>query len=208
MNARTLQEQAKPARPTRRRLAKLPSLKRGDLEPHHKPIPLALEAERRARVVYHDLFTNGIVHLDLGLGLRSLPAELLPYAALFGQALLEMGTDAGDFVKLSYIGRTTGGIYPTTLIAPVVGEATNDERRTTSSDGVAVSHAAFDARNSSLVAYLMLRGRHTGARAGLLGILGDVLLSARLDNRESVSARSCWRPRSARSPPWHRPGIR
>ena len=184
-NARTLQEQQNLPDPPEV-LAKLPSLKRGDLEPHHKPIPLALEAMSGARVVYHDLFTNGIVYLDLGLDLRSLPAELLPYAALFGQALLEMGTDAEDFVKLSQrIGRTTGGIYPTTLIAPVVGEATNDERRTTSSDGVAVSHAAFDARNSSLVAYLMLRGKATPERAPeLLGILGDVLLSARLDNRE------------------------
>jgi hypothetical protein len=42
-----------------------------------------------------------------------------------------MGTAQEDFVKLSQrIGRSTGGIYPTTLIAPVV-QATNDERRVT-----------------------------------------------------------------------------
>ena len=184
-NARTLQEQQNLPDPPEV-LAMLPSLKRSDLEPRHKPIPLALDAMNGARVVYHDLFTNGIVYLDLGLDLQALPAELLPYAGLFGQALLEMGTHTEDFVKLSQrIGRTTGGIYPTTLIAPILEEMTNDELRTTSSDGVAVNDAAFVARNSPLVAYLMLRGKATPERTPeLLGILSDVLLSARLDNRE------------------------
>ncbi len=183
--ARMLQEQQNLPDPPEV-LAKLPSLKRGDLEPRHKPIPLALDAMSGARVVYHDLFTNGIVYLDLGLDLRALPAALLPYAGLFGQALLEMGTDAEDFVKLSQrIGRTTGGIYPTTLIAPVVEETTNAELRTTSAELLTATPSELVVRRSSLVAYLMLRGKATPARAPeLLGILGDVLAAARLDNRE------------------------
>ena len=172
--ARALQEQQNLPDPPEV-LAKLPSLKRGDLEPRHKPIPLALDAMSGARVLYHDLFTNGIVYLDLGLDLRALPTELLPYAELFGQALLEMGTDAEDFVKLSQrIGRTTGGIYPTTLIAPVVEEATDYGR------------GGFETRPyDEAIAYLVLRGKATPERTPeLLGILRDVLLSARLDNRE------------------------
>ena len=162
-------------------LAKLPSLGRQDLDKAHKPIPIEVKAipgeEEQARasaqsrtpaprVLFHDLFTNGIVYLDLGLDLRALPAELLPYAGVLGQALLEMGTDKEDFVKLSQrIGRTTGGIGPDTLIAPVVRGMSED--------------------HSELVAYLMLRGKSTPERAPeMLDILRDVLLTARLDNRE------------------------
>ena len=154
-------------------LALLPTLRREDLDKTHKPIPISITAKEAARpdtstarVLYHDLFTNGIVYLDLGLDLQALPANLLPYAGIFGQVLLEMGTDKEDYVKFSQrIGRTTGGISPTTLIAPVVG-TTNQER-------------------PELAAYLMFRGKSTPEQAPeMLHILGDLLLSARLDNRE------------------------
>jgi hypothetical protein len=113
-----------------------------------------------ARVLYHDLFTNGIVYLDVGMNLHTLPADLLPYAGLFGSLLLEMGTEAEDFVKLTQrIGRTTGGISPTTLTATVRG-----------TDGAA--------------AWTFLRGKATVDRFGaLLDILRDVLLTVRLDNK-------------------------
>jgi len=167
-SARTLMERQNMPDPPEV-LAKLPSLKRGDLDPKHKPIPLAVESVAGARVITHDLFTNGIVYLDLGLDLRALPAELLPYIGVFGQALLEMGTEAEDFVRLSQrIGRTTGGIAPDTLIAPVVA-----------AELPAVSGP------SPAVGYLMLRGKATMARAPeMLAILRDILLTARLDNRE------------------------
>jgi Zn-dependent M16 (insulinase) family peptidase len=176
-------------------LAMLPSLTREDLDKQHKAIPIELRGaegqqertsesashlDRKPKIIYHDLFTNGIVYLDLGLDLRALPAELLPYTSLFGQALLEMGTAQEDFVKLSQrIGRSTGGIYPTTLIAPVVG-GTDDERRVTRDE-----RSQPGTRHSELVAYLMLRGKSTPERAPeMLDILRDVLLTARLDNRE------------------------
>ncbi len=74
-------------------------------------------------MLYHDLFTNGIVYLDLGLDLHALPQELLPYVPLFGRALLEMGTETEDFVRLSQrIGRTTGGIWPVTYTSVVRGQ--------------------------------------------------------------------------------------
>ncbi|HRO23057.1 MAG TPA: peptidase M16, partial [Promineifilum sp.] len=94
-----------------------------------------------------------------------LPASLLPYAGVFGQALLEMGTDKEDYVKLSQrIGRTTGGIGSDTLITPVVASAVGDQ---------------------PTAAYLMLRGKSTPEQAPeMLDILRDVLLTAQLDNRE------------------------
>ena len=158
-------------------LAMLPSLGLGDLDKGHKAIPIKVMnletgflprnpvSKDPPKVLYHDLFTNGIVYLDLGLDLRALPASLLPYAGVFGQALLEMGTDKEDYVKLSQrIGRTTGGIGSDTLIAPVVASAVGDQ---------------------PTAAYLMLRGKSTPEQAPeMLDILRDVLLTAQLDNRE------------------------
>ena len=117
------------------------------------------------RVLTPTLFTKAIVYLDLGLDLSGLPVDLMPLAPLFARALLEMGTETEDFVRLSQrVGRSTGGIYPTTLAAP---------KRVTSDEHV------------SLVTYLMLRGKATTAQApALLDILRDVLLTVRLDNRE------------------------
>ena len=58
-----------------------------------------------------DLFTNGIVYMDIGFDLHLLPENLLPLVSLFGRALLEMGTEKEDFVSLSQrIRRVTGGI--------------------------------------------------------------------------------------------------
>jgi len=142
-------------------LATIPRLKVGDLDREIKRIPCDLLDRHQVRLLYHNLFTNGIVYLDLGFNLRSLPQELLPFVPLFGRALLELGTDKEDFVRLSQrIGRNTGGIWPTTFTSRV-----QDRPETT--------------------AWLFLRGKAlTGQAAALLEILGDVLLRARLDNQE------------------------
>ncbi len=145
-------------------LALLPSLGLADLEPDIKTIPIAESEAHGCRIFYHDLFTNGIVYVDAGLDLQQVAGELLPYAKLFGQCLLQMGTETEDYVKLSQrIGRLTGGIY--------------------SSDYVSAIHN--DSGISGSVAQLFLRGKATAARAGdLLDILRDVLLTVRLDNQE------------------------
>ena len=161
-------------------LASLPMLRRADLEPRHRPIPIDVAEAHGARVVSHDLFTNGIVYLDLGLDLAALPPHLLPYAGVMGQALLEMGTQAEDLVRLSQrIGRTTGGIRPDLLIAPTVQDTRYEIRDTSEERSELVS------RISNFVSYLVLRGKATTAQAPeLLAILRDVLLTGRLDDRE------------------------
>jgi Zn-dependent M16 (insulinase) family peptidase len=143
-------------------LATLPSLTLADLDPVQKQIPVVSAELAGSRVLTHDLFTNGIVYLDLGFDLHALPAGLLPYIGTFGQVLLEMGTETEDFVRLAQrIGQKTGGIAPVSLIAPVHG---------------APNKAA---------AYLFLRGKSTLDRAPeLLAILRDVLLTVDLDNRD------------------------
>ncbi len=142
-------------------LATIPSLTLEDLEKENKTIPLTVLELHGAPVLYHDLFTNGIVYLDVGLNLYALPQEDLPYMGLFGRALLEMGTDTQDYVRLSQrIGRETGGIQPATFTSAVM-------------------------HSDQAVAWAFLRGKATVAQADdLLAILRDVLLTARLDNRE------------------------
>jgi len=142
-------------------LATLPTLTRADLEPMIKTIPIEVGAEAGARVLYHDIFTNGIVYLDLAFDLRSLPAELLPYATLFGRALFETGTATLSQIQLSQrIGRATGGVGASSMTTALRGK----------SDGAG---------------WMFVRGKATVAQAGeLLAIIDDVLKTARLDNRE------------------------
>lgn len=147
-------------------LAKLPRLMLADLDREHKPIPLELLELSNSKVLTHDLFTNGIVYLDVGFDLCVLPQEYLPYVPLLGQAFVEMGTESEDFVKLSQrIGRKTGGIRPTTLTSalPDNGRPGRDKAAT----------------------WLFLRAKSTTAQAGeMLDILHDVLLTVKLDNQE------------------------
>lgn len=140
-------------------LAAIPRLRLEDLERRNKVIPCEVTTLEGRPLLYHDLFTNGIVYLDLAFDLRLLPPHLLPYVPLFGRALLEMGTAREDFVRLSQrIGRETGGIQPTSFVSMV--------RNTPES-----------------TAWFILRAKATCEKsAEMLAILRDVLLTANLDN--------------------------
>jgi len=61
-------------------LSTIPTLTLEDLDKQNKLIPLTLLKENGSRILYHDLFTNGIVYLDVGLNLRAtaLRAALWP----------------------------------------------------------------------------------------------------------------------------------
>ena len=142
-------------------LETLPVLKLEDLEKKNKAIPIEVFEMQDANVLYHDLFTNGIVYLDLGFDLHTLPRELLPLTEIFGRALFEMGTETEDYVKFSQrIGKSTGGVHAD-----------------------AVSAAAFGSNENVLK--LFVRGKATMGQAGeLLNIIRDALLKANFDDRE------------------------
>ena len=142
-------------------LATLPRLQLSDLERNISTLPLEVVEQQGVRTLYHDIFTNGIVYLDVGFDLRVLPQEYLPYLPLFGRALLEMGTSREDFVKLAQrIGSRTGGIGAEVLVSAQHGKATP-------------------------VGRLLLRAKAMTARAAdMLDILRDVLLDVELDNKE------------------------
>ena len=142
-------------------LAKIPVLKLANLDKKNKAIPFALFDQEDARILYHDLSTNGIVYMDVGFDLHILPQKYLSYVPLFGRALLQMGTEKEDFVKLSQrISRKTGGIHPASFTSVI--------------------------KNSNkTAAWLFLCGKVMQNQFGeLLSIIEDILLSSRLDNRE------------------------
>ncbi|MEN9939133.1 MAG: hypothetical protein RLZZ387_5712 [Chloroflexota bacterium] len=144
-------------------LAALPSLTLRDLSPQITTVPIEVGEASSARVLHHDLFTNGIVYLDLGMDLRALPPQLLPYVSLFGRALLETGTATMSQVQLSQrIGRSTGGISATSLTTVIRG-------------------------TSDAAGRMLLRAKATVERSSeLLAIVDEVLRTARLDNRDRV----------------------
>jgi Zn-dependent M16 (insulinase) family peptidase len=144
-------------------LATIPSLTLADLPRREKQIPLEEGRTQDTAVLYHDLATAGIVYLDLAFDLHRLPAALLPFVGLFARALLETGAGGEDFVALSQrIGRSTGGIATRKWTSATRGSATGSAR-------------------------LLLRAKAMPEKTGeLLAILRDVLLAARLDNRERI----------------------
>ena len=142
-------------------LAAIPMLRLSDLERKNKTIPLTPMERHGAGILYHDLFTNGILYLDLGFNLHGLPQQSLPFVRLFGRALLEMGTETEDFVSLTQrISRKTGGIVSKSFNSAVSG-------------------------SREAASWLFLRAKAMKEQAGeLLAILRDVLLTVRLDNRD------------------------
>ncbi|RPJ47140.1 MAG: peptidase M16, partial [Chloroflexi bacterium] len=139
----------------------IPTLELDDIDRETRRIPIEILQNGQTQVLFHDLFTNGILYLDLGFNLRVLPQEWIPYLPLFSRALTETGTKTESFVQLlQRIGRNTGGIRPTVL--------TSASRNTGKS-----------------IAWLFLRGKAMAGQTGeLLAILRDVLTGANLEDRE------------------------
>ena len=142
-------------------LATIPTLSIEELDKRNRTIPLSVLEQVDTPILYHDLFTNGILYLDVGFDLHTLPQKLLPYVHLFGRALLEMGTETEDYVNLSQrISRKTGGIRPSILTSAVKGE-------------------------EKAAAWLFLRGKAMKSQTmELTDILRDILLNVRLDNKD------------------------
>lgn len=142
-------------------LAKIPSLLLTDIDPAIKLVPSQKLGSEQAPILFHDLPTNGIVYLDLGFDLHSLPQHYLPYVGLLGRLFLEMGTEREDFVRLSQrIGTETGGIRSATLSSAIK----NSNRPAT---------------------WFFLRGKATAPQTGpMLAILKDILANARFDQPE------------------------
>jgi len=142
-------------------LARLPSLKLSDLDRTNKTIPITVSDLADSTLLYHDLFTNGILYMNLGFDLSAVPQELLPYVPFFSRALQEMGTTGEDYVKFSQrIDRKTGGVWNSTYLSEVRSKESPAAR--------------FFVSSKATVAQV----------PDLLAILHDMLLTVKLDDRE------------------------
>ncbi|HWQ04257.1 MAG TPA: insulinase family protein [Longilinea sp.] len=144
-------------------LATIPVLQLKDLETKIRRIPTQEKKEGPVPILFHNLFTNGILYLDLGFDLHTIPQELLTYIPLFARALLETGTEHMDFVALiQKIGRNTGGIHHTLF------------------------HSTIPSSCKS-TSWLFLRAKAmVPQKEELFGILKEVLNTARLDDRDRL----------------------
>jgi len=142
-------------------LASIPLLKREDLDAQIKTVEYSTEEVLGATVIKHNLFTNGILYLDIGLDLHGLDQEDIPYAALLGSILLEMGTESEDYVTLSQrIAKTTGGIWGSPFLS-----AQKD--------------------NETGITRFFLRGKCMADQTkALLDILHDIMLTANFNDKE------------------------
>jgi Zn-dependent M16 (insulinase) family peptidase len=141
-------------------LASIPMLALDDLDRQVRRIPSEQVHSSLGTLLFHDLFTSGILYLDLGFNLHTLPQEWLGYVPLFGRALTEMGTKDQSFVQLlQRIGQSTGGLWPQTFVSNAV-------------------------ERPQAEAWLFLRSKAMTSRAPeLFSILNDVLINARLDDQ-------------------------
>ncbi|GFR50856.1 hypothetical protein Agub_g13138 [Astrephomene gubernaculifera] len=114
-----------------------------------------------ATLLTHDLFTNDVLYMEAAFDLRPVPSSLLPLVPLFCRSLTQMGTAGESFVELTErIGRKTGGIS----VYPFTSAKRGSEQP---------------------VAYVMIRGKAMSGTSGdMVGLMRDILLTARLDDRE------------------------
>jgi len=142
-------------------LRTIPSLELSDLDQHNKIIPSVTLDYAGTPILYHDLFTSGVAYIDVGFDIHTVPRDYIPYIPLFSRALLEMGTEKEDYVKVfQRIGRKTGGVHTSSVLSLVHG-------------------------SDQIAAKLLLRGKGMCHQVGdLLDIMSDVLLIPRFDNKD------------------------
>lgn len=169
-------------------LAAIPRLTLADLERQIRTIPSEEAVFQNGRILHHDLFTNGILYLDVAFDFHTVPADLLPYLSLFLSCLVQIGTEKEDYVKLSQrIGRKTGGIWGSSLVSSmrkfepqIYTDGTDQTRENPPHLRLSASHFS-----PPTAARLLLRGKSTLPQLpDLLAIMQDILLTIRLDNRD------------------------
>lgn len=141
-------------------LAKIPMLDRADMEPKNRMIPRIHEEQKGADILFHDLFTNGILYMDIGFNAHVLPQKYLKWLGLYSAALTKMGTQEHDFVSLSQlISQQTGGIR------------------------CSLSHAALDRDNGASRCFLRSKCM-IQQEDKLLALLEEIIFLPNFDNKE------------------------
>ncbi len=92
-------------------LEKIPMLKRSDISKKHHEIYNEWKKIAGKNVLFHDIFTNKIVYLNLVFDLKHLTEEELPYISILKTILGRMSTKNFNYIELTdEINFYTGGI--------------------------------------------------------------------------------------------------
>eukprot|EP00325_Prymnesiales_sp_UTEX-LB-985_P015269 CAMPEP_0174760896 /NCGR_PEP_ID=MMETSP1094-20130205/108996_1 /TAXON_ID=156173 /ORGANISM="Chrysochromulina brevifilum, Strain UTEX LB 985" /LENGTH=1149 /DNA_ID=CAMNT_0015966839 /DNA_START=20 /DNA_END=3471 /DNA_ORIENTATION=+ len=155
-------------------LATLPVLSTSDLDTATYPIPIEAASLSvpggAATLLTHELPTDGLVYLQVGLPLDRLPLDDVPYIPLLCRMMSELGTETTDEVTFARrVGALTGGMSVGTLTSQYPG------------DGGSTGDPA------AMAAYLMLTGRSTATKASsLFDLASQMLINTNLDARDRV----------------------
>ena len=109
LTRKLIEEQKK--QPSPKELATLPKLNKSDLPKENEKVLTKMESVNGVSVYTHPLFTAGIVYLDIGFDLSTVPWQLLPYFPIYSELLTRCGA-AGQSPEhmAKRVSLSTGGI--------------------------------------------------------------------------------------------------
>ena len=92
-------------------LEKIPMVTLDDIKRDPERIPQEEKEVSGAKVLFHDIFTSGIIYTNILFDGRIIEQELIQYVALLTHLLGKVGTEHKDYIKLdNAINISTGGI--------------------------------------------------------------------------------------------------
>ncbi len=104
-------------------LATIPKLPLSCVEPDEEKLSFELIESERPSLSFSDQKTNGIGYITFAFDVSSLDQALLPYLPLFGNLLIQVGTQHRSYVELiQEIGIHTGGLGGTYGVGSVKGD--------------------------------------------------------------------------------------
>ncbi|HEX2959193.1 MAG TPA: insulinase family protein [Chitinispirillaceae bacterium] len=157
-----LAQQKKPATPES--LATLPKLDKHDLPAEGRTYPIEVHSVGQAQVHYHDVFTSGIVYVDCGFDLRTIPSDLIPYVPLYAELLTRCGAGGVGYERMATeIALATGGINSSISCKTKIGS------------------------QNELMLYLFFSGKSLYSRTGqMLDLMSKILNAPELDNTKQI----------------------
>ncbi len=107
-------------------LAAIPHLARSDLERKVEKVPRTWSELGSTPLIFHDLFTKGIIYLDFAWPIDALEAEDYLYLPLYARAAVGSGLGTLDYAEVSRrLACSAGGFYAVTQTSsPAPGAAT------------------------------------------------------------------------------------
>jgi hypothetical protein len=143
----------------------IPRLRIGDVPQKNRIVPCRTSAEKGIECYHHDLFTSGIVYVDIGFDCLHIPPPLLPYLPIYLELLTRCGARDYSFEQMAKrVSLSTGGISSSTIIRETFSES-----------------------SSPFLFKLFIHSKSIVDRAGEMAtILTDLFTTPHLDNRKQI----------------------